>query len=223
MSDRRFVLLTLLLLLPLIGCFGQAAPTKLENTRVAKGNTLVSDALPKLKLKFGKDFKYAGGQTFILYNVARAEQHFYVDADSQGRISRLYWVQFEGYLPENNHKYDYSKSQKQVNIDGLDFYADASARKHDPAQMRPGSDGDKAQEFLKAKGYSFKSGEFIMQRLVHMVDASNRNELMVIYLEGLPEGMTAADLNPNGKDAAKWPEIADRLLTRAKQNMKIEM
>jgi hypothetical protein len=219
----KIVFLTLLLLLPLIGCFAQSTPPTLQNTRVAKGNTLVSDSLPKLKLKFGKDFKYAGGQTFILYDVARAEQHFYVDADSQGRISRLYWVQFEGYLPENTHKYDYSKSQKQVTIDGLNFYADAWARTHDPSQMRPGSDGDKAQAFLSSKGYTFKSGEFIMQRLVHMVDPSNRNELMVIYIEGLPEGSTAADLLPNGKDAAKWPEVSDGLLARARQNMKIEM
>lgn len=219
----RIVLLTLLLLLPSVGCFAQVTSPKLENTRAAKGNTLVSDSTPKLKLKFGKDFKYAGGQTFILYDVARAEQHFYVDADKDGRISRVYWVQFEGYLPENTHKYDYSKSQKQVTIDGLDFYADTWARKNDPTKMRPNSDGSKAQEFLKAKGYSFKSEEFIMQRLVHMVDASNRNELMVIYLEVLPEGETAADLNPNGKDAAKWPEVADGLLARAKQNMKIEM
>jgi hypothetical protein len=220
--QMQLVLLTLLLLLPFAGCFAQATTPKLENTRVAKGNTLVSDSTPKLKLKFGKDFKYAGGQTFILYDVAHAEQHFYVDADKDGRISRLYWVQFEGYLPENNHKYDYSKSQKRVDIDGLDFYADASPRKNDPAKMRPGSDGSRAQEFLRSKGFTFKSDEFIMQRLVNMVDPSNRNELMVIYLEVLPEGATAADLNPNGKEAAKWPEVSDALLARARQNMKIE-
>ena len=57
---------------------------------------------------------------------------------------------------------------------------------------------------------------------VHMVDATNRNELMVIYLEVLPDGSTAADLLPNGKDAAKWPDVADKLLDRAKRDMKIE-
>jgi len=218
----RIVLLVLMLLAAAVTCFAQATQVKLENTRVAKGNTLASDSTPKLKLKFGKDFKYAGGQTFILYDVARAEQHFYVDADNQGRISRLYWVQFEGYLPENTHKYDYSKSKKQVTIDGLSFYSDTWPRKNDPTKMSAGSDGIKALEFLKSKGFTFKSDEFIMQRLVNMVDASNRNELMVIYLEVLPDGSTAADLLPNGKDAAKWPEAADQLLARARQNMKIE-
>ncbi|HKX84112.1 MAG TPA: hypothetical protein VJL58_07830 [Pyrinomonadaceae bacterium] len=223
LMQKKIGLLTLFILLPLVGCFAQPTSTKLENIRVAKGNTLVSDSLPKLKLTFGKDFKYAGGHTFILYDVARAEQHFYVDADKDGRISRLYWVQFEGYLPENKHKYDYSKSQRKVTIDGLEFYADTWARKNDPTRARPNSDGSKAQEFLKSKGFIFKSDEFIMQRLVNMVDQSNRDELMVIYLEVLPDGSTAADLNPNGKDAAKWPEVSNGLLARAKQNMKIEM
>lgn len=108
-----------------------------------------------------------------------------------------------------------------MNIDGLDFYADAWPRKNDPTKMRAGSDGSRAQELLKSKGFAFKSDEFIMQRLVHMVDPSNRNELMVIYLEVLPDGSAASDLNPNGKDAAKWPEISDGLLARARQNMKI--
>jgi hypothetical protein len=218
----RFVLITVIVLLAAAVSMAQTAAVKLENTRVAKGNTLVSDSTPKLKLKFGKDFKYAGGQTFILYDVARAEQHFYVDADKDGRISRLYWVQFEGYLPENNHKYDYSSSQRQVTIGGLNFYADATARTYDASTTRPNSDRARALELLTAKGYTIKRGDILTQRLVNMVDPTNRNELMVIYLEVLPDGQVAADLNPNGKDFAKWPAMADQLLARAQQNMKIE-
>ena len=51
--------------------------------------------------------------------------HYFVFED--GRIKRLYWVQFEGYLPSNTHTYDY-KSPKTVNIGRLDFFADALAR-----------------------------------------------------------------------------------------------
>lgn len=217
----HITLSTAVLLLFAVGCSAQDAAVKLENTRVARGNTLISDAAPKLKLVFGKDFKYAGGQTFILYNVARAEQHFYVDADEHGRISRLYWVQFEGYLPDNSHKYDYSKSQSLTTIDGLDFFADSSPRTHDPSQVRPGSDGDKAQAFLASKGYTFKSSEFVMQRLVHIVDAANRSELMIIYMEGLPQGQTAADLLPGGKDSARWPAVVVELMAHTKENIKI--
>lgn len=159
--------------------FAQSDPV---NLRTAKGNTLSSPELPKLKLRFDDDFKYAGGQSFILYNVARAEQHFFVDADKDGKVSRLYWVQFEGYLPSNTYAYDYD-SPKKVTIGGLEFFADVYARKVDPKEGRPDSDGNKAREFLLSKGYKIASDEVMMQRLVNMVTPDNRTELMIITLK----------------------------------------
>ena len=193
----------------------------LNNLRSAKGDTLSSPELPKLKLKFDKAFKYVGGHTFILYDVARAEQHFFVDADKDGNVSRLYWIQFEGYLPSNKHAYNYD-SPKKVNIGGLDFFADTWARKIEPNQGRPDSDGNMARKFLASKGYKTASDEVMMQRLVNMVTPDNRSELMIIYLEVLtPTGFAAADLNEGGKAADKWPTIADALLQRAKKGMEI--
>ena len=211
-------------LLILIGITNaQSAPeTDLNNLRSAKGDTLSSPELPKLKLKFDKAFKYAGGHTFILYDVARAEQHFFVDADKDKNVSRLYWVQFEGYLPSNKHAYDY-KSPKTVNIGGLEFFADTWARKMEPNQGRPDSDGNLARKFLAAKGYKIASDEVMMQRLVNMVTPDNRTELMIIYLEVLtPTSYKAADLNEGGKAAAQWPDISKGLLVRAQKGMKIE-
>ncbi len=197
------------------------AQTDLVNLRTAKGNTLSSPELPKLKLRFDDDFKYAGGQSFILYNVARAEQHFYVDADQDGKVSRLYWVQFEGYLPSNTYAYDYD-SPKKVTIGGLEFFADVYARKVDPKEGRPDSDGNKAREFLLSKGYKVAGDEVMMQRLVNMVTPDNRTELMIIYLEVLtPTGLTAADLNKGGKAESKWPEISAGLLKRAIEDLRI--
>ena len=216
------VLFALVFLLSIFTPAQTKPEVELKNIRTVDGDALTSPELPKLKLKFDKAFKYAGGHTFILYNVARAEQHFFVDADKDKNVSRLYWVQFEGYLPSNTHAYDYD-SPRKVNIGGLDFFADTWARKVDPKQGRPDSDGNKAREFLASKGYKMASDEVMMQRLVNMVDAKNREELMIIYLEVLtPTGFTAADLNEGGKAADKWPAIANGLLERAQKGMKIE-
>jgi hypothetical protein len=196
--------------------FTQTAPAEhLANLRSAKGQVLSSPEMPRLKLKFDRHFQYAGGHTFILYNVARAEQHFYVDADKSGNVSRFYWVQYEGYLASNNHTYNY-RSPKTVTIGGLDFFADVSARKIDPKQGRPDSDGNRAREFLLSKGFKISSDEVMSQRLVHLLDEEKRTELMIIYLEVLtPTGFTSADLAPNGKARDKWPSISDGLLQRA--------
>jgi len=193
----------------------------LNNIRTAKGQTLTSPELPKLQLKFDQAFKYAGGHSFILYDVARAEQHFFVDADKNGNVSRFYWVQFEGYLPSNTHRYNYS-SPKIVNIGGLDFFADVYARKIDPKQGRPDSDGNRAREFLLSKGFKTASDEVMMQRLVHLIDKDKRTELMIIYLEVLtPTGLTSADLDQGGKAQDKWQSISEGLLQRALSGVQI--
>src|SRR5690349_2603795 len=91
-------------------------------TRTVAGRVLTSKDMPAVQLEFDKSFKYAGSQSFVLYDVANAEQHFFVDADKDRHIKRLYWIQFEGYLPDNTHTYDY-KSPKIVNIGGWGFFA----------------------------------------------------------------------------------------------------
>jgi hypothetical protein len=190
-------------------------------SRQVKGHEIISNQQPAVRLKFDKTFEYAGGQSFILYEVANAEQHFFVDVDKEGRIKRLYWIQFEGYLPSNTHTYRY-KANKTVDIGGLTFIADAFARNIKVNTGRPDSDGSRAQTFLQSKGYRMASDEMLMQRLVHLTDESKRNELMIIYMEDLSGmGLTAADLARDGKSAARWDEISKGLLDRAVNGMKL--
>jgi hypothetical protein len=188
--------------------------------RSVKDNVLTSPEKPALRLKFDDAFKYAGVQTFILYGVANAEQHFFVDADEKKNIRRLYWVQFEGYLPTNTRTYRY-QSKTIAKIGPLDFFADAAARDQN-TKSRPDSDGAKAFAFLRDKGYPLKNVDVLTQRLVHLTDDKKRDELMIIYLEDLsPMNLTAADLSLGGKSADKWEPIAKELLHRALKGIEL--
>lgn len=192
-----------------------------QPARSVKGQVLTSTAMPAVRLTFDKKFKYAGGHDFILYDVARAEQHFFVDADKQGRVRRMYWVQFEGYLPSNTHSYKY-KVNKTVQIGGLDFIADAYARNIKANPGRPDSDGSRARAYLESKGYRMASDDVLSQRLVYLVDKEKRNELMIIYLEDLSAmKLTAADFETGGSAAARWDEVSKALTERAVKGMKI--
>lgn len=197
------------------------SPSNPPITRSVKGQVLTSAATPAVKLEFDKAFKYVGSQSFVLYDVANAEQHFFVDADELGRIKRFYWVQFEGYLPNNTHSYDY-KSTKIVTAGGFDFFADAFPRNVKGNPGRADSDANRARDFLTSKGYRMASDDLLSQRLVHLVDEAKRNELMIIYIEDLSGmGLTAADLSPGGNAAARWDEVGKGLLDRALKNMKV--
>jgi hypothetical protein len=109
-----------------------------------------------------------------------------------------------------------------VNLGGFDFFADSYAWSLSGGERRPDSDGAKARAFLAAKGFKMMSTEVLGQRLVHLVDAAKRNELMIIYAEDMTgTGLTAADLNEGGSARARWNEIAQGLLDRALKNMKV--
>lgn len=203
-----------------------SAATAPPVSRRVKGRVLTSAGAPRVRIKFDKAFKYAGAQSFVLYDVANAEQHFFVDADARGHIRRLYWVQFEGYLPDNDHAYDY-KSKNVVNLGGLDFVADARAI-HVPEGGVSGqppnkiSDGDRARVFLASKGYTLAGGEALWQRFVHMVDASKQSEMMIIYLEDLsPMGLKAADFSKDGSAAGRWDSVSKELLERARKGVTV--
>jgi hypothetical protein len=190
-------------------------------TRTVSGQVLTSKDTPAVRLEFAKPFKYVGSQSFVLYDVANAEQHFFVDADREGRVKRFFWIQFEGYLPTNTHTYNY-KPTKIVNLGGFDFIADAYPRSLKGDLGRPDSDGNRAREFLAGKGFRMASTEIISQRLVHLVDEARRNELMIIYVEDLSDtGLTAADLGEGGSAHARWAEIGQGLLDRTLKNMKV--
>jgi hypothetical protein len=189
-------------------------------TRTVAGHVLTSKAMPAVRIEFDKAFKYAGAQSFVLYDVANAEQHFFVNAGKDRRVKRLYWIQFEGYLPDNTYTYDYD-SPKIVTINGFNFFADLYARSLKGDTGRPDSDGNRARAYLQSKGFHVGT-EVISQRLVHLVDKTKRNELMIIYLEDLSDaGFTAADINEGGRAHGEWSNISQAVLARAQKFMKI--
>jgi hypothetical protein len=60
-------------------------------------------------------------------------------------------------------------------------------------------------------------------RLVHLLDAEKRKELMIIYGEDLAStGFTAADLRERGKARGQWPELENGLIERAKTKIALE-
>ena len=190
--------------------------------RRVEGRTLVSDALPPVRLKFGKEFKYVGTQSFVLYESAEVEQHFFVDADATGRIRRMFMVQFEGSRPSSTHVYDY-QIKDTVRLGGLDFMYDTNAA-NVPAfrKQYPDSDAARAAAFLEGKGYQMEGDDIVYQRYVRVVGEAKRNELLVIYYESLKgTGLTAADLSAGGRAAAERERLFREVQKRALKGFKV--
>lgn len=107
--------------------------------RKVEGSTITSEHDPQVEIQLPSATQYVGASRWDLYDVADCELHAWVEADPQKRVQRLYWIQFEGYLPSKpdlTHTYD---SPRHTTIGGLDFYVDTWVRPKD-AEVRPGSD-----------------------------------------------------------------------------------
>src|SRR6266851_3988344 len=102
------------------------AKPQYNQVRGVKRQVLTSTSLPPIRIKLDKAFKYVGSQSFILYDRAQVEQHFFVNADKEKRIKRMYMMQFEGYLPNVNSTYDYPAT-KTVNLGGQTYIANAES------------------------------------------------------------------------------------------------
>jgi hypothetical protein len=192
-----------------------------QQQRRVKGQTLTSDVLPPIKIKFDKDFKYVGNQSFILYNSAQVEQFFFVAAD-KGRIKGMFMVQFEGYLPNNTHTYNY-KIGNTVKLGELDFMYDTAVVKvPDFRKLSPDSDAGRAAVFIEAKGYKVEGEDLVYQRFVRLVDEARRNELLIFYYENLNgTGLNAADLSEKGRAAGEREKVFQDVMKRALKSFTI--
>ena len=198
---------------PVLLTLGILSPAQPAPERTVEGTTLTSARDPQITLTLPKAARYVGADRWVLYGVADCEIHVFVEADGQ-QVQRLYWVQFEAYLPSVKAAYNYS-SPTRVTIGGREFLVDGSVFATNAPYRRPDSDRERVTKMLQSKGYTLPA-EMMTRRLVHLPDAEKRKELMIIYAEDLaPTGFAAADLREGGKAAAEWPRLERELLERA--------
>jgi hypothetical protein len=190
------------------------AETVLPPARHVESQVLTSVREPAVKITIQQGLGHIGADRFSLHGNADCEFHVFADSGADGTVKRVLWIQFEGYLPEKPElHYDY-ESPKRVQLDGMDFIVDTFARRgNNPGPA--GSDTEHLLNLLKAHGVAM-ADSMMYTRLVHLLDASNRRELMIIYGEALPvTGPSAADLAVGGKARDQWQPMADALTERA--------
>jgi hypothetical protein len=178
-SDLMTTLIALGLLLLGSASIGQNTPAAhLALLREVKGQTLISQELPKADLIFRKEFRYIGSQQINLYGNAEAEQYLFVKAGTDGIVERFYWVQFEHFLPTNKRTYDYSPD-RTTEIGGLRFIYDVKSWPDYAAQAEdPASDGAAIERLLGMHGLSFPK-EAVRVRMFHLPSPDHRTELMI--------------------------------------------
>jgi len=198
-----------------------AAGSNAPERKVVNNNIIISDHDPKARIELPKSVWYVGVDRFVLQDIADCELYAFVEVDDQKNVQRLYWIQFEDYLPskpELHHQYD---STRHMTIGSFRFYVDTWVKRINE-NITAGSDEDHITALILSRGYKMPVG-MMSVRLVHLLDEQKRKEFMVIYSESLkPTGFAAADLKKGGKAENLWLTLEDDLLLRARQAINIE-
>jgi len=184
---------------------GLAGQTQ-KPVRKVSGSVISSSHDPAIQIQLPKAVKYAGADRWVLYGVADCELHAFAEPDGQNNVKALYWVQFEGYIPSRpalHYEYD---STRHVTIGGMDFFVDTWVRSNEE-KIREGSDREHIENLISARGLKMPAGMAYV-RLVHLLNAQKRKELMIIYGEDLaPTGLTASDLREGGNAHLSGPPL----------------
>ena len=187
--------------------------------RKVQGNTITSTSDPVARIELINLPVYVGTDRWILYGFSNCELHAFVEADNQRNVQRLYWIQFESYLPTRPELHHIYNSPRHTHIGGLAFYVDTwvePTREH----IQAGSDVEHIHRLLGSHGYKLPSA-MMSVRFVHLLDDQKRKELMFLYSEDVAStGLSASQLRGPAHD--KWPKIEKGLIERAEKSIAIQ-
>ena len=189
-------------------------------TRSVEASTLTSERDPSVRIELPKQVRYVGADRWILYGVADCELHVFVEADERKHVKRLYWIQFEGYLPTRPELRYNSSTSQTMTIAGMDFFI---RTRFGPTAGTPraGSDTEHVQVLLQSNGYTLPP-EMMNARFIHYLDEKKRQELMLIYSEDLSStGFTTSQLVSGGVVQPPWAAISESLVQRANEGISL--
>jgi hypothetical protein len=182
--------------------------------RTVRGNIVASSQDPGAQIELPRSAAYVGSDRWLLEAYSdNIELYAFVDAAADKHVKRLYWVQFEAYLPsrpELKHNYD---SVRHITLGGMDFYVDTWRERTDRKDERD-SDGAHLKAVLRSKGYTLPKS-MISVRFVHLMDGA-RKELMLIYGEdAATAGFTPEEAGTGDKAHGRWLALQPRLIRQA--------
>ncbi len=165
--------------------------------RSVENNILISNELPKIKIKVDDEFSFIGNFDFEIiassdeYSedmlgkpIAEGERFVFAVSDSNSAVEKLFIVQFEGFLSHIDLTYNY-------NFENAGFIGENKYRHNTwfydakkSALENPKNEGAKTRDFLEDKGFKLED-HFMMSRFVGLASDDRKNEIIIYYLEML--------------------------------------
>lgn len=142
-----------------------------------------------LKLQVAKNFDYIGNQEIIIYDSAKVFHYVfansYTNKEQERHISKLFFLQYEYFLPSIKKSYKYD-SMDILELGGILWHRDNFIDRTTHDDWEPNSDVYQLITFIEKKDYIFPPKVFT-NRLVTMLNEEKNQELLILYLEKIEE------------------------------------
>jgi len=176
-----------------------------DNIREVDGNTLISRALPAVRIQVSKEFRYLGCFPFRIQDMASGYRFVFIDGD-HSHVRRMFIVQFESILPESTEIYRYSFDNAML-MEGLPFRHNTfafSVRQN--IKENPHAEVAVTQDFFEKKKYKISDG-WMASRFLTLGDETRKSEMIIFYMEPVSSGdfqlteKTSKDLETRSRNA----------------------
>jgi hypothetical protein len=182
-----------------------------------KGRQITILGAISLKLMVSDEFNYIGSQEILVYDISKVFNYVFTNPTNNERedrvTSKLLFLQYEYYLPEFKQPYNY-KSTDLITLGGIVWQRDNFLFRSTYDDWNPKSDGYQLMTFLEKK--NLKHPEWVWNnRLVTMLNHEKTQELLIIYLEEVPQDRLKLFVL-NGKIIVdQWQQEKANLRTRS--------
>ncbi len=208
--------------------------SKMAETRWVVGNRLISKKDPTIEIEVSDNFQYVGSFEFEIQaltdeyskeakgkTIAAGDRFVFVDSDEKRAVKKMFIVQLEGFLDNNEFIYNYD-------LDNAPYIGDNKYRNNTwfynskkAALKNPNDEGALTRKFLIEKGYRI-ADEFMMSRFVGLASADRKKEIIIFYIEMLQDN-TKLNLEEfqNNISEDEAARIEQSLIERSKKSFKI--
>jgi hypothetical protein len=183
-----------------------------DSSRYVRGQDLISTNTPVITLHFEDEFKFAGTQSFVLFNSTAVTQFYFVKSGRQKKVVAFYTIEFDQFLPNNNKGY-YYHIKDSIPIGSTHFlYTTVYNQTYKVLVDSIQSEAWYKFSFLRSKDHVLPS-EVMGYRFAKVTDRSKRSEILIIYTEGLENYDTTGDALEIDND--KLDQVKSQLLQNA--------
>lgn len=177
--------------------------------RAVKDDMILSPYLPRLGVRISEDYIYLGDLQYLAQGMYHVEDFIYLCPNSQGHVTRLLLVQFDGFLDHKEGMYPFPGGS-EVTLAGDEYNHTLSTVSFPNFDKKSsGTHLAHCADYVRQRSYTL-AGEMLYHTFLRLVTEDHRNRFSIHHLERVEDANLPPD--PLAANTAQQQEMLARAL-----------